>query len=69
MINRILRLNKEVLGLNRRNQEYVRPFNSASSKAIADNKIYTKRILKKELIQTPEIYKLIRTKKKLQFID
>ncbi len=69
MINRILRLNKEVLGLNRRNQEYVRPFNSASSKAIADNKIYTKRILKKELIQTPEVYKLIRTKKQLQFLD
>lgn len=69
MINRIIKLNKEVLGLNRRNQEYVRPYNSPSSKAIADNKIYTKRVLKKELIQTPEVYKLIRTKKQLQFLD
>ena len=69
MINEIIRFNKEILGLNRRNQEYVRPFNSPSSKAIADNKIYTKRILKKELIQTPEVYKLIRTKKQLEFLD
>lgn len=69
MISEIFKYNKEILGLNRRNQEYVRPFNSPSSKAIADNKIYTKRILKKELIQTPEVYKLIRTKKQLQFLD
>jgi alpha-L-glutamate ligase-like protein len=69
MISKILKMNKEILGLNRRNQEYVRPYNSPSSKAIADNKITTKRVLKKELIQTPEVYKLIRTKKQLQFLD
>ena len=66
--NSTIKLKKEVLGLNRRNQEYVRPFNSQSAKAIADNKIYTKRVLKKELIQTPEVYKLIRTKKQLEFL-
>lgn len=69
MISEIVKYNKEILGLNRRNQEYIRPFNSPSSKAIADNKIFTKRILKKELIQTPEVYKLIRTKKQLSFLD
>lgn len=69
MISSILKLNKEVLGLNRRNQEYVRPYNSPSSKAIADNKILTKRVLRKELIQTPEVYKLIKSKKQLQFLD
>ena len=69
MISNILKLNNEVLGLNRRNQEYVRPFNSPSSKAIADNKILTKRVLRKELIQTPEVYKLIKSKKQLQFLD
>ena len=68
-INKVISINKEVLGLNRRNQEYVRPYNSSSSKAIADNKILTKRILRKELIQTPEVYKLIRTKKQLEFLD
>ena len=69
MISNFLKLNREVLGLNRRNQEYVRPYNSPSSKYIADNKILTKRVLRKELIQTPEVYKLIRTKKQLQFLD
>ncbi|HQI92529.1 MAG TPA: sugar-transfer associated ATP-grasp domain-containing protein, partial [Candidatus Dojkabacteria bacterium] len=60
---------KEILGLNRRNQEYIRPLNSSSSKKIADNKILTKKILSKEGINTPEVYKLIRTKKQLQFLD
>lgn len=60
---------KEILGLNRRNQEYVRPLNSPSSKRIADNKILTKKVLAKEGINTPEVYKLIRTKKQLPFLD
>ena len=69
MISNLIKQNREILGLNRRNQEYVRPYNPPSSKTIADNKIYTKRLLKKELIQTPEVYKLIRTKKQLEFLD
>jgi alpha-L-glutamate ligase-like protein len=60
---------KDILGLNRRNQEYIRPFNPPSAKRIADNKILTKRILRREGIKTPEVYKLIRTKKQLQFMD
>ncbi len=60
---------KEVLGLNRRNQEYIRPYNPPSAKAIADNKVRTKRILAKYDIKTPEVYKLIRNKKQLEFLD
>jgi alpha-L-glutamate ligase-like protein len=60
---------KDILGLNRRNQEYIRPYNPPSAKKIADNKILTKRVLRKEGINTPEVYKLIRTKKQLQFLD
>ncbi len=60
---------KEVLGLNRRNQEYVRPYNPPSAKSIADNKILTKKILEKEGIKTPLVYKLIKNKKQLQFLD
>ncbi|KUK77518.1 MAG: alpha-L-glutamate ligase [candidate division WS6 bacterium 34_10] len=60
---------KDILGLNRRNQEYVRPYNPPSAKRIADNKILTKRVLRREGIKTPEVYKLIRTKKQLQFLD
>ena len=42
---------KEVLGINRRNQEYVRSYNSPSAKKIADNKIATKKLLKRNLCQ------------------
>jgi alpha-L-glutamate ligase-like protein len=60
---------KDILGLNRRNQEYVRPYNPPSAKGIADNKILTKRVLRREGIKSPEVYKLIRTKKQLEFLD
>jgi alpha-L-glutamate ligase-like protein len=60
---------KDVLGLNRRNQEYVRPYNQASAKALADNKIATKKLLAKEGINTSEVYKLIKNRKQLAFLD
>jgi alpha-L-glutamate ligase-like protein len=60
---------KDILGLNRRNQEYVRPYNPPSAKKIADNKIITKKILSKEGINSPEVYKLIRNKEQLEFLD
>jgi alpha-L-glutamate ligase-like protein len=59
----------QILGLNRRNQEYVRPYNSPAAKRIADNKVKTKRILAKYGVKTPEVYKLIRGKKQLEFLD
>jgi len=60
---------KDVLGLNRRNQEYVRPYNHPKAKALADNKIATKKLLAKENINTSEVYKLIRNRKQLAFLD
>ncbi len=60
---------KKILGLNRRNQEYVRPYNPPSAKSIADNKILTKKVLAREGIKTPEVYKVIRNKKQLAFLD
>jgi alpha-L-glutamate ligase-like protein len=60
---------KEILGLNRRNQEYIRPYNSPTAKSIADNKILTKKVLAKEGIKSPEVYKLIKNKKQLRFLD
>jgi len=59
----------KILGINRRNQEYIRPFNSPSAKNIADNKILTKKILAREGIKTPEVYKVIRNKEQLRFLD
>ncbi|MFA5634089.1 MAG: sugar-transfer associated ATP-grasp domain-containing protein [Candidatus Dojkabacteria bacterium] len=60
---------RNILGLNRRNQEYIRPYNSPSAKNIADNKVLTKKILARENIKTPEIYKLIKNKQQLKFLD
>lgn len=60
---------KDILGLNRRNQEYVRPYNPPSAKALADNKIATKKMLAKEGINSPQVYKLIKNQKQLDFLD
>ena len=60
---------RNILGLNRRNQEYLRPYNPPSAKNIADNKVLTKKVLAKENIKTPEIYKLIKNKQQLRFLD
>lgn len=68
-ISDLLRLNKEVLGLNSRNQFFVREYNPASGKKIADNKILTKRVLGKVGIKSAELFKVIRTKKQLEYLD
>lgn len=68
-ITKLLKNNNGILGINRRNQEYVRPYNPPSARIIADNKIITKRVLAKVGIQSPQVYKVIRTKKQLQNLD
>jgi hypothetical protein len=60
---------KDILGLNRRNQEYIRPFNPPSAKALADNKLATKKMLAREGISAPEVYKVIKSRKQLAFLD
>ena len=60
---------KDILGLNRRNQEYVRPFNPPSAKRLADNKISTKKMLAREGINAPQVYKIIKNRKQLAFLD
>ena len=41
----LLQKKNEILGLNRRNQEYVRPLNPAHAIKIANNKLLTKKVL------------------------
>lgn len=69
MLKKILGIDNTILGINRRNQEYVRPYNPKSQRGVADNKILTKRVLAKINIQTPQLYKVVRTKKQLAFLD
>src|SRR5690606_7173993 len=68
-LSNLLQIDKEYLGLNRRNQEYVRAYNPLSARTIADNKLLTKRVLAKIGIKTPQLYKVVRTKKQLEFLD
>ncbi len=57
---------KQILGINRRNQEYIRPHNPPSAKKISDNKILCKKILHKADIKTPKTIKIIRNKRQLE---
>ncbi len=60
-----LRKSDELVGLNRRNAIYQRPYNTSRAKKIADDKLLTKKILSRHAIPTAEIYKVIRTRKQL----
>jgi alpha-L-glutamate ligase-like protein len=60
---------KKVLGLNERYLEYIRPFNLRSAIEIADDKVLTKQILKKNNIPTPEKLGLIRNSWELANFD
>ena len=62
-------IKKTILGINLRNQHYLRELNNQSSKRIADNKLLTKRILRRANVPTPEVFKVIRTPKQLEFVD
>ena len=65
----LLQKKNEILGLNRRNQEYVRPLNPAHAIKIANNKLLTKKILNRHEINTPTLYKVIRNKEQLKRFD
>lgn len=69
MIPPILRKNDRILGLNERNIEYVRKYNTSSAKLIADNKIITKQILKKASVPTTKIIKIVRSIEELENFD
>ncbi len=59
----------KILSLNRRNQFYQRQLNTHMAKKIADNKLLTKRVLRRASIPTPEIYKVIRTPRQLEYVN
>jgi len=65
----IFKENKDILGLNERNLEYLRPNNKKRARRIADNKLLTKKILKKHNIPTPIIIAQIRNIDELNNFD
>ena len=54
-----------ILGMNSRNLEYIRPYNLSRAKKIADNKLKSKTILKKNNLNVPKLLAKISTRQEL----
>ncbi|MCX6761706.1 MAG: RimK/LysX family protein [Candidatus Moranbacteria bacterium] len=64
-----IKKSRGVLGMNSRNLEYIRPLNRTSAKRLADNKLLSKRILKKNDIAVPALISQIKTLEDLDNFD
>lgn len=60
---------RRILGMNSRNLEFIRPFNLRRAKRIADEKILSKKILKKADIPVPRLLAKISTREELENFD
>lgn len=60
---------KKILGINERNLKYVSRYNNSKAKAIADDKILTKKVLKKAEIPTPTLIRVIKDPNDLRKLD
>jgi alpha-L-glutamate ligase-like protein len=60
---------RRILGMNSRNLEFIRPFNRKRAKRIADDKILSKKILKKAEIPVPELIAKITSRQELENFD
>lgn len=63
------RLSRQILGMNCRNLEYIRPFNRSRAKKLADNKLLSKKILAKNSISVPKLIAKIKTVEELENFD
>lgn len=59
----------KVLGMNKRNLYYIRKYNLAAAKEVADNKLLTKEFLTKANIPTPKTIKVIKDRHELVDFD
>ena len=59
----------KLLGMNARNLDYIRPYNRKKAKKLADDKILSKRMLKKGCIPVPKLLAKIRTVEELENFD
>jgi alpha-L-glutamate ligase-like protein len=64
-----LKKSKYVLGINARNLNYIRPSNTLRAIRIADNKLLTKKIIKKAGLPVLETYNIIERAKELKNFD
>jgi alpha-L-glutamate ligase-like protein len=59
----------KLLGMNARNLDYIRPYNKKKAKRLADDKILSKRVLKKGGIPVPRLIAKIKTIEELEDFD
>jgi hypothetical protein len=64
-----IKKSRSILGMNARNLDYIRPCNRASAKRLADNKLLSKRVLKKNDIAVPALIAQIKTLENLNSFD
>jgi len=60
-----LKQSKKLLGMNSRNLDYIRPFNLRKARRIADDKLLSKRVLKKNELPVPALIAKIRNYEEL----
>ena len=65
----IFKNGNKLLGMNARNLNYIRPYNRKKAKKLADDKILSKRMLKKGGIPVPKLLAKIRTAEELENFD
>jgi alpha-L-glutamate ligase-like protein len=65
----IFKNGKKLLGMNARNLDYIRPYNRKKAKKLADDKILSKRMLKKGGIPVPKLLAKIRSVDELENFD
>lgn len=62
----IIKNSRKILGMNSRNLEYIRPNNLKKAKQLADDKLHSKRLLKKENIPVPKLIAKISSYRELE---
>jgi len=60
---------QKLLGMNSRNLEFIRPFNLLKAKRLADDKLFSKKILLKNNVAVPKLIAKIRTVEELENFD
>ncbi len=65
----IFKKSQGLLGMNARNLSYIRPFNKRRGRAIADDKLLSKRMLRKNDLPVPKLIAKIRTEEELHDFD
>lgn len=60
---------QKLLGMNSRNLDFIRPFNRKRAKRLADDKLLSKRILKKNQVSVPKLLAKIKTIEDMENFD